>query len=652
MATSKTPSFAAFPKFFQNLDPISKLVFIGLGVASISLLGFASWRVMVRLTAPQITIAAGDKEGESYIISSAIAKVIEKRSNIKVTVQETGGTKQNLELLQQKKVQLATAQADIVSEDMDTMGNNQTNSSKSSLRTVAVLYKDLFQLLVRDPNFNQFVQLKGKTVALPAKGGQYESFKKIARHYRLVKPDNEIEVAITGLRSKYYDDKQAEEDFKSKKADALFRVRAVGNRGIANLVQNYEGRLVGIEQSDAMKIKHPAFESMNIPKGAYNGNPAVPEKDLPTIAVARLLITNDEIDDKVIQNITQILIERKQEIGNEIIKEHLEAKPLVATISKPDSISDTGIPPLHAGAASFYERDKPSFVQEHSDYLAFVLTVVLLLLSWIKNLKSWIESGKKNEADEYIEFAIALMSNSDNELQERLKKLNFKLDGLKRQNTGDFKDWIELKLQPKLKQLQNSGQDNVELKQQILDLIFARAAKALDVDNISQESFRTFNEAYKTAREAIERQQQRAQQGSSYIDEAIQLMSSNNINIDDRQNQLDKIFNEAATALLDKKISQEAFRTFNEAYKTTREAIERERELLQSTIEQYQSQLLANHINEVVQLLPNNYQDKLLRHKQLDAILQKVITDLIAKNISQESFRTFIEAYKSVRDAN
>ncbi len=74
MATLKTPSFAALLKIFQSLDPISKLVFVGLGVASISLLGFVSWGVVVRLTAPQITIAAGDKEGESYIISNAIPR--------------------------------------------------------------------------------------------------------------------------------------------------------------------------------------------------------------------------------------------------------------------------------------------------------------------------------------------------------------------------------------------------------------------------------------------------------------------------------------------------------------------------------------------------------------------------------------------------
>jgi uncharacterized protein len=645
MAIFKKPSFAAFPKFFISLDPISKLVFISLGVASVSLLGFTSWRILLRLTAPEITIAAGDKQGESYIISDAIAKTIEKHSNIKITVLPTGGTQNNLELLQQGKAQLATAQADVVGEKMDVY-SRENNSLKSSPRTVVVLYKDLFQLVVRDSNLKQFIQFKGKKIALPTKGGQYKSFQKIAQHYGLVKADNQIlNFEFTGSN-----DKEAEEEFKLKKADALFRVRAAGNKGIANLVQNYDGILVGIEQADAMKIKHPAFETAIIPQGAYKGNPAVPDRNLPTIAVPRLLVANGEMDAKIIREITQIIFERKQEIINNIPLENSEVKSLVSTINQPDDMNSSGIPPLHPGAISFYERDKPSFVQEYADYLAFVLTIVLLLISWIRNLKSWMESGKKNEADEYIELAIALMSNTDNELQQRLQKFDSKLDELKKVHPGDFKVWIEKKLQPNLKQLQNTGQDSIELKQQILDLIFERAAKALDVDNISQESFRTFNDAYKTAREAIERQQQRAQQGNQYIDAAIQLMGVTNSNTDDRQNQLDQVFNDAATALLNKKISQEAFRTFNEAYKTTRETIERERQVSYQTIEQNQSRLLADYINEATKLLPSTIQDKNFRKQKLDNIFQQVVFDLMTKKLSQESFRTFMEAYKSIRD--
>ncbi|MEA5574680.1 TAXI family TRAP transporter solute-binding subunit, partial [Calothrix sp. UHCC 0171] len=596
--------------------------------------------------------AAGDKQGESYIISDAIAKVIEKRSNIKVNVITTGGTKENLQLLEKGDVHLATAQADVVSENID-VSTNTNNSSKPSFRTVAILYKDLFQLVVRDPKIQDFIQLKGKTIALPVEGGQYKSFQKVARHYRFFNEINEnLEVRIKGLEIQGYDDKQAEEDFKFQRADALFRVRAAGNQGISLIVQNYGGRLVGIDQAEAMKIKHPAFEATTIPRGAYKGNPAVPEKDLPTIAVSRLLITSNKVDDAVIRDITQIILENRQDIANAIAQEHPEVKPLVATISKPDSQNDSAVPPLHAGAISFYDRDKPSFVQENADFLALVLTIILLCFSWIKNLKSWVASGKKNEADEYIELSIALMSNTDNELQERLKKFDDKLETLKQQYQGDFRIWIEQKIEPQLKQLQNTGQNDIhndiELRQQILDLIFERAAKALDVDNISQESFRTFNEAYKTARETIERQQQRAQQGDNYIDAAIQLMGSRQISLEDRQNQLDQVFNNAAVALLNKQISQEAFRTFNEAYKTSRETIEREKQISYQVSEQSQNHLLFSYINEVMQLLPNTIPDKNLQQKELDKIFQKVVADLITKKLSQESFRTFMEAYKNI----
>ena len=193
-------------------------------------------------------------------------------------------------MLEQGKVELATAQADVVGEEMDALASSNTNSSpppaKFTPQTVAILYKDLFQLVVRDPNIKQFGQLRGKKVALPAQGGQYKSFIKVADHYGLLKENtNPPDITITGLKSKYYDDKQAEEDFKFQRADALFRVRALGNRGIFTLVKNYGGRLVGIEQGLAMKINYPVFESAILPQGAYTGSPAVPEENLPTVAV-------------------------------------------------------------------------------------------------------------------------------------------------------------------------------------------------------------------------------------------------------------------------------------------------------------------------------------------------------------------------------
>jgi len=102
--------------------------------------------------------------------------------------------------------------------------------------------------------------------------------------------------------------------------------------------------------------------------------------------------------------------------------------------------------------------------------------------------------------------------------------------------------------------------------------------------------------------------------------------------------------------LVVEKISQESLRTFNEAYKTTREAIERDRQLAQEAIEQKQREVSAKHIKAVVKLLQDNQINQHLIQQELDKIIAQVANDLVRENISQESFRTFVDAYKTTRD--
>jgi uncharacterized protein len=172
-------------------------------------------------------------------------------------------------------------------------------------------------------------------------------------------------------------------------------------------------------------------------------------------------------------------------------------------------------------------------VQENADFLAFLLTLTLLLGSWLIELKSWIERGKKEVADDYVTSALEAMKEDGGDLNEKQKQL---------------------------------------------DQTFAQAADALIAERISQESFRTFNEAYKTAREAIERRKQAAQQSQreisdGYIGDLIALMQDNQRSSDVIQKDLDRIFRKASTALVEGKISQESFRTFVEAYNAIRVAI-------------------------------------------------------------------------------
>jgi TRAP transporter TAXI family solute receptor len=533
MSTAKNNHQTNFLQFFLVLDPFSRLIFLGLGFASFGTVVIIVGNIVNYLTPPHLTLAAGDKTGESYIISEAIKKVIERRTNIKLQVKETRGTTQNIEMLSTGKAQLAMAQVDVAAEEI----GNVSSQSKANIRTVTLLYKDTFQLVVKNPQINQFTQLKGKTIALAATGGQYQSFLTVAKHFGL----SEKDFKITGLDSNGkpipgYNDRFADKDFRENKADAVFRVRAIGNKSIANLVNNYQGKLISIPQAEAMKIKQPAFEAAIIPQGAYRGNYPVPNTNLSTVAISRLLLANDQVDANIIRKLIQTIYENRQEIANEIPLGHAEVKPLISSISPPKENSGVDIF-LHPGAAAFYDKDKPSFIQEYADYIGLLLTIFLLAFQWIRQLKLWIEKSKKDEADEYIKSAISLMK------------------------AGQYQ-------------------------------------------------------------------------------------------IGDRQRKLDKTFDEAAKSLIDERISQESFRTFNEAYKNTKEAIERDKQIAQQAIEKIQRENAAKYIKIVVKLLRYGQQNQsTIVQQKLDTILEQVVSDLVLENISQESFRTFIEAYKATRDS-
>ncbi|WP_211176367.1 hypothetical protein [Brasilonema sp. UFV-L1] len=249
--------------------------------------------------------------------------------------------------------------------------------------------------------------------------------------------------------------------------------------------------------------------------------------------------SGDTVDKNVIGELTRIIFEHRQEIANAISHQHPEVKPLIASIDRPSDTGGTGLPPIHPGAVAFYERDKPSFVQENADYIALILTVILLIVSWVRQLKIWMETRRKNEADDYIASAIHLMKASPN---------------------------------------------NLENNQKQLDEVFRKAADALIDERIFQESFRTFNEAYETTRETIEHEKQLVEQqiehkqrelSASYIKAIVELLRDTKTSKDLLQQKIDLILKEVAEKLVLEEISQELFRTFIEAYKTTRDAIER-----------------------------------------------------------------------------
>ncbi|MCS6959924.1 MAG: TAXI family TRAP transporter solute-binding subunit [Pseudanabaenaceae cyanobacterium SKYGB_i_bin29] len=512
----------------KNINPFRLAVGIGLGVITVSVIGATIGFIIWQNRPRRVRIAAGNTTGESYIIAQALAQVVKANyPRFTIEVVETAGTSDSLKRLQAGEVSFAAAQADIPAGDR--------------ARLVANLYTDYAQLLVPDKSpIRGFGDLKGKRIALQPKGGQYDTFVAIARHFGY----EEGNFIFLGT-----DQKSANQAYKEGRADAAFFVRALGNKAVVELIPN--SKMLPIDQGKALQTKYPAFNPTVIPQGIYRGNPPIPASDIPTIAIQRTLLADKDADFQTVEVITRVLYERRQDLARAIPDEFAHVRPLVTSIDRPSATGGTGIP-IHAGAIAYYDKDKPSFIQENADYVALIITIVLLVWSWVVELKNWIDRGKKDAADIYIDVAVELMQD-------------------------------EVTASP-------------EENRQELDRIFMKAARDLVDEKISEESFRTFNEAYKTAREVLERriQQMKEQQllqqelllkeaeamrkenADHYITEVLKVAKEKKLSSTQALDRLDKIMQEAGYDLIDEKISQESFRTFIEAYKTVRDIVARQ----------------------------------------------------------------------------
>jgi uncharacterized protein len=308
---------------------------------------------------------------------------------IKITVHESSGTTDSLNRLESRQAQMAAAQADVV--------------PGPSARTVAVLFEDAFQLLVhKDVPVTQFVDLKGRRIALARSGGQYRSFQFLAQHYGL----KESDMTFVGG-----DDEGAELAFARNEADAIFRVRPLHDAAIAHTVSGGAANFVPITDISALSADMPAYTASSIPKGAYAANPIIPPSDIPTVSVQRLLVARRDVENEVVYAILRILMERHDELAAAIPNDRPEIRSLIAHISRP--VAGVGLNAgLHPGATAYYDRESTSFVRSHADLLALLLAGFVFAFMWFSQLGQLTAWRQKRRADQYNRQVLALLRES------------------------------------------------------------------------------------------------------------------------------------------------------------------------------------------------------------------------------------------------
>ena len=226
--------------------------------------------------------------------------------------------------------------------------------------------------------------------------------------------------------------------------DAVFRVRAPGNRSIRELVGDHPMRLVPIAQSEALSLRKPTLAAGVIPLGSYRGSTPLPERDLPTAVLERLLVARADLDADLVHTLARTLFERRSDL--------IALNNLAGFIGAIDSEGRMSMR-VHPGARRYYDREKPDFWQQNTRLLASLLYVAAIATS----------------------AALALRSHFMRRRRVRIGSYTMQLMEIAKQarNTG-------------------SVQTLYELKDRLIDMLH-QVVQDLDKDRVSQEEFEHFS---------------------------------------------------------------------------------------------------------------------------------------------------------------
>ncbi|MCB1428714.1 MAG: TAXI family TRAP transporter solute-binding subunit [Nitratireductor sp.] len=387
----------------------------------------------------ELVVGAGPYRTDSHELMRDVAEVVARHSkNLRLKIKATSDSSFNISALNAGTVDLATIRSD--------------TPVLSDVRTIADLFPDFFQIIARrDANIRDIKGLVGKRVAIPPFGtDEFRSFWILADHYDL---------PATGVKWIATPFNKAADNLLSGEYDAIFTVRSLRDRMLLDLFEDASLKklpleFVEIRQAEAIAIKRPFLGTGSIPQGTFDGSSPTPSRDMKSSVVRRILVARANVDASAIAELTRIIFENRLDLTIRFA--------LASAISEPNQASGLSVP-LHAGAASYYNRDEPSFLQNNAEPIALLVTLAAMFGSGLVALRSRFNNSQKNRIDSYNYILL--------DIADRARIAGTKAE------IG-------------------------ELRSAMFDLL-ERVVRALDTDEVTEEGFQSFSLLFETVREAI-----------------------------------------------------------------------------------------------------------------------------------------------------
>ena len=287
-------------------------------------------------SAQSIKFATGGTSGTYYGFSGVIANVLNEKlaDTLNISVESTGASKANIQMLDAGECNLALVQNDVMYYAYTGTDLFSGEDPITSLSAVCSFYPEYVQIIASS-DITSIDQLAGKNVSVGDAGSGCEfNAKQILEAYGLTFDD------INVSNQSFAD---SADSLRNGTIDAAFVVAGYPTTAVTELATNYDFNLLPIDadHAAALQAQYGFYYYGNIPGGTYT----CVADDVPAVAVMATIVASNDLSEDVIYAFVKGLFDYKADISASHVKgEELDLDTAVSGVNIP----------WHPGAVKYF----------------------------------------------------------------------------------------------------------------------------------------------------------------------------------------------------------------------------------------------------------------------------------------------------------
>jgi TRAP transporter TAXI family solute receptor len=425
MSSSNDPSTTAGPSHRSRQRRNTLLLVLAAGML---VFAAAAGTLYYALKPVTLRIAVGPPASDDHKLIQALAQAFDHdRSAVRLAPVTTEGATQSIALLASNKADLAVARGDL---DMP-----------ADADTVAIVRKNVVVLWAPSglpgkgskkkpaPKIKTIDDLEGHRVGIIGRTQANNALLNVILTESGVAPDK--------VATKNFGTGELAEMAADPTVDAYMSVGPLDSKITADAIAataraKGEPKFLPIDVSDAIALKHPLYESDEIPGSIFNTSPAWPDDKVDTVSVNHLLVARRALSETTVAALARQLFTVRHQLVRQI--------PGVAHIAKPDTDKDAALP-VHPGAAAYIDGNERTFLDRYSDYFWGVILVLSGLGSGWAWLRHFVRRDEREENTLHRDKIVDLISKvRTTDTAEELLAMQREADGVLRETLACFDD--------------------------------------------------------------------------------------------------------------------------------------------------------------------------------------------------------------------